>query len=216
MSELHWGSIRKYIRFSMSGKQAMKNSVPSKVLGRPISTLAPEDKILVFCIHNGTKHHWHRLRIICDMARIFKADDTLDWDRLVDRSHSLGIQPALGAGLLLARDLLGATASEAVSGAAQRNARAQKIAREIESAMFEERENPPHAIQFHSVSLKLREKILHRLMCIPHITREILAPSDKEELIVRGRGPAVALLRVVIKPFRLLGKYLALLNKQAG
>ena len=75
--------------------------------GRKVPSLAPEDLVLVLCVH-GTKHIWRRLGWVVDVAETLRAYPEIDWPQMLRAARRLGGERMLLLGLALARDLLGA------------------------------------------------------------------------------------------------------------
>ena len=205
--ELHWGFVRKYIRFGMDVDSVFDGAETTKLLGRPVKTLAPDSRFLIMCAHNGVKHHWHRLRMITDLAMILEKDISLAWPEIVEEGRRLGLLCAIRTGAELARTLLGLELPDEFTTLIEEDNGTTDFTARLKSMMFSERENPPHAFTYHKVSLMLRERFLDRLRFLPHLIKEATFPTDKEERLIPGSGLFVTLGRIVIRPFRLLAKY---------
>ena len=54
-----------------------------------MSSLAPEDNLLLLCMH-GAKHCWSRLERVCDVAELITSHSNLDWVALVSRAKVFG------------------------------------------------------------------------------------------------------------------------------
>ena len=74
--------------------------------GQPTLAFAPEDLMLILCIH-GWKHAWNRLLWITDVARLLRKSTTLDWRSSSERAKASGTEGILVLGALLAQKLFG-------------------------------------------------------------------------------------------------------------
>lgn len=104
--DLHWALMPGFFALPAVAEEIWDRAQPVIVAGRKVLTLAPEDLLLLVCIH-GTKHIWERVGWIRDVASIIESGTHLDWDAIFSRAAQLRIQRALGLGLFLATDLLG-------------------------------------------------------------------------------------------------------------
>ncbi|MBT3275402.1 MAG: nucleotidyltransferase family protein [Spirochaetales bacterium] len=212
--ELHWGFVRKYIRFEIDPEDVINNTETMSFLGRSVHMLDPSNRFLILCVHNGVKHHWHRLRMITDLAILFEKDISQDWQAIIEKGRRLGLLNAMSTGAELAKSLLGIDLPAGFSQLLEDPSPAAGLSEKMRSMMFSERENPPHAFAFNRISLLLRERCNDRLRFLPHILKGIFFPTDKEERLIPGEGLFVILIRNIIRPIRLLAKYVTLLKHQ--
>jgi hypothetical protein len=110
--ELHWAlwadSER---RLGTDGLWA--RATGATIDGHPVRSLSPEDMLLHLAIHRTRSAL--RLRWIVDVAELLRRHGAgLDWDAFIGRARAAGGRTASWMVLSLARDLLGATAPDAV------------------------------------------------------------------------------------------------------
>ena len=67
--------------------------------------LAPEDSLLILCVH-ANKHQWSRLGWICDIAEMLRSHPDLNWPVVMEQARMLRSERMLLLGLLLARESL--------------------------------------------------------------------------------------------------------------
>lgn len=75
------------------------------LLGRAVSTLAPDELLLLLGVH-GAKHCWRELRWIYDLRGLLTRQ-TFDWKQLEARARREGAMRSLSSGLTLAQRLFG-------------------------------------------------------------------------------------------------------------
>ncbi|HEU4751800.1 MAG TPA: nucleotidyltransferase family protein, partial [Armatimonadota bacterium] len=103
--ELHWRFVPDYLHFPLSDDALWSRLQSTPLGGRSVPTLAPEDLLLVLCMH-GLKHFWADLGLVADVAELLRRSPGLDWDALWDRGRRLGCTRVLLLGLHLAAEEL--------------------------------------------------------------------------------------------------------------
>ena len=76
-----------------------------EINNKRISSLSPENMLLVLCIH-ASGHYWDRLSWICDVSELIQSKN-IDWEYTIKKADELGIKRLLWVNLFLAVDLLG-------------------------------------------------------------------------------------------------------------
>jgi hypothetical protein len=104
--EAHWGFTfhDRTFRLTLAHLEPRLHTII--LAGRQVPTFAPEDLLLLLCVH-GMKHHWERLTWVCDLAWLMVATPHLDWQQMMQRAEMLGMQRVLLVGLAMAQTLLG-------------------------------------------------------------------------------------------------------------
>ena len=103
-------------------------------LGGTVRALPPEDLLLVLAFH-GSKHHWERLGLLVDLARLLRRHPGLDWPALRGRAAALRASRRLALGLDLAARLLGAPRPPGTSEGAGAKSGLRALAAPIEAAL---------------------------------------------------------------------------------
>ena len=75
--------------------------------GKKISTLSPEDTLLILTIH-GSKHWWSRLNWLADIAALIQVYPNLDWGWVIEQTDHWQIRRLVFLGLCMAHELLAA------------------------------------------------------------------------------------------------------------
>lgn len=107
MVELHVAVTAQRFRCTFDTASLWERLVPLEVLGRTVPVLAPEDLLVILCVH-GAKHHWERLGWICDVAELIRSQPELDWPRVLQQARQTDSFRMLCLGLQLAQQLLAA------------------------------------------------------------------------------------------------------------
>jgi len=104
--------------------------------GQELPSMPEVDHFVYLCTH-GTRHSWFRLKWVADIAAILRTK-SLDLTAVSTRASDMGLERCLYVGLLLARKLLQAPMSEALSTRALSDA----VARRLERAAHESLSKP--------------------------------------------------------------------------
>ncbi|MCI0580813.1 MAG: nucleotidyltransferase family protein [Chloroflexi bacterium] len=104
--------------------------------GRRVRNLAPEDLLLVLCVH-GAKHRWSLLRWIGDVAALLAVHPALYWDELLDQARQPGLDRMLFLGLRLAQGLLGAELPRSIYLAIESDDQVEQLAAQVSSLLFD-------------------------------------------------------------------------------
>src|ERR1700730_7851855 len=110
--ELHWGIASRFFMFPLDVDRFLGRLVPLDLMGKKVVTPAPEDLLLILCVH-GAKDLWERLEWICGIAELIRAHD-INWEMARQQAKELGAERTLLLGLQLARELFAARLPESV------------------------------------------------------------------------------------------------------
>lgn len=119
-----------------------------------IPTLAPEDLLLVLCVH-GTKHCWMRLSWICDVARLLSTHE-FDWRELWARADRLGYRRMVAVGLLLANREFDVSLPSPIAGAIRDDRPAGTLADSARDRLFQSGDVAPsfgRRFRFHTAAM---------------------------------------------------------------
>ena len=205
--ELHWRFMERSVGFDLPMADVWDRLEQTTFLGRQIRVPAVEDEYLALIVHNGAKHAWQRLRMIADVAVIGTIDSKVT-GRLAERAEAAGVRRVVATGVLLASSLLDARMPE-LDQWAQADRGAVRLCRYYAGEVFRfspdgHRDGLPNTRAY----LAMRERMRDRLRYVPRLVRTVLTPTDREQAIM----PLPAGLRgihVVVRPFRLVWKYLS-------
>jgi hypothetical protein len=132
--DLHWSLAPPYddVRFEEAG--ARERSVRVDIGGRAVTTLGDEDLLVYLCYH-GCKSLWARLGWAADVARLLEVRPGLRGDEALRIADAVGARRMLLVGLLLARDLFGATLRGPLAEAAARDGTAAALAARFDAIL---------------------------------------------------------------------------------
>jgi len=109
--ELQWAAVPYFYAVDLDIDVMLARAGSSIVGGCEMSSLAPEDLLLMLCEH-AAKHLWARLIWIADIAQTMRMQ-TIDYAQVAVRARALGILRMLGISFWLAKNLLQAELPDA-------------------------------------------------------------------------------------------------------
>jgi len=128
--ELHTERTMRYFPRGLPIEEFFARRQYVSVDGHHIPALAIEDELILICIH-GAKHLWERLSMVADVAAYVTRQTSLNWERSFSTARAAGAERMLNTGLLLARNLLGATLPQTVQGRLKSDRSASQLATDI-------------------------------------------------------------------------------------
>ncbi len=134
--EVQWRFISRTFSFPLNLERLWNRLEKVAFAGRTMTTLSPEDLLLVLCVH-GTKHLWRKLKWICDIAELLRVHQQMDWDQIMAQAAELGCERMVLLGLYLAEDLLGATLPEAVERRVHADPVVPALAAQVPDLLFQ-------------------------------------------------------------------------------
>ena len=189
--ELQWGIAPKCFAVDLEMDACWQRAQRSEFGGQPTLAFAPEDLMLILCIH-GWKHSWNRLLWIADVARLLRKSTALDWTTLTARAKASGTEGILLLGALLAQKLFGMTLSNEIADRALSASQITNLA--DESISYMQDLTQPTYTGWHRYMLVARERRIDR---IRHVSRFLLTPGV-------GDWDAVRLPKFVTPLYRLV------------
>ena len=173
---------------------------PVTIAGARTLGLSAGDLLMVLCVH-GWKHLWERLSWIHDVAQLLATHgDALDWEEILGRADSMDATRALITGLVLARDVAGATLPPVVERRIAADPVATSLAEKAIGAIFANGGSAHGLVartRFHMRSRRLRRnRASHVLGLVATVT-----PRD---LIMVRLPPPLFPLHYLLRPVRLI------------
>ena len=163
------------VSFSVSddlGFTDPKNIETIEINNKRISSLSPENMLLVLCIH-ASGHYWERLSWICDVSELIQSKN-IDWEYTIKKAEELGIKRLLWVNLFLAVDLLGSNLPDDISKHLESKT-IQNLGFIVKKRIF-----IPYSDNFFrsaSLRLKIREKRSHQ---IQDVLKIMFLPTNEE------------------------------------
>jgi hypothetical protein len=134
--ELHWRLLPWYFAAPVDSDRLWQNLEPLSLEGTTVRAFAPEDLLLILCIH-GAKHHWVRLSMICDVAELVRVRRCADWGEVLGQARRLGSLRMLCLGLFLAQDLLGEEIPQELRACVRADPVVKRLARRVRDLLFQ-------------------------------------------------------------------------------
>lgn len=200
--ELHHDIRPRYFAFHLDPEQLWTRLERLPLGGREVLNLAPEDLLLMLCVH-GANHCWERLAWICDLAELIRARSDLDWQRLLDEARRSGGERMLLLGLLLARDLLGAALPELITRRIAQDTALPRLLSTTADGLFRPATQPLTASERARFHLRSRERWRDRWQYCLYL---LISPTE-EDWTLQPLPAALSFLYVLSRPLKLLGRY---------
>src|ERR1039458_10511272 len=99
-----WALLPHFYGVDLSVEELMTRAGRTLVGECEMSSLAPEDSLLVLCLH-AAKHLWTRLIWISDIAETLRTQ-TIDYSLAFSQARTLGIARILGVSFWLVKNML--------------------------------------------------------------------------------------------------------------
>ncbi len=129
--DLQWGMAPDWYRFPLNFEGLRERAVRRELAGHDLWQPSSEDMLLLLCGH-ATKHCWSKLGWIADLNEFLgRHGGALDWEFALAEASRIGGRRQLLLGLVLARDVLGASLPEPVEAPIFRDRRLDVLATEV-------------------------------------------------------------------------------------
>jgi len=200
--ELHWGITAHPDPIDFSPDLLWKNLKTLSIAGRTVTTHAPEDLLLILCIHGG-KHRWEYLVWLCDIAELIRSYPTLNWTQVIEDASSVGGKRILLLGVLLARDLLDAELPENLNRTIEADRVLIQLADQVKVWLTRETHVAAEPGEIPRYYVKLRENRADRLRVALTQAKHYLTLTSRDKEVLPGSAP----LQYLVRPFRLVWEY---------
>ena len=201
--ELHWGITTGDGPLQVQPEMLWENVDTLMVGGNAVKIHAPEDLLLILCIHGG-KHRWEHLGWLCDVAEITRCYPKLDWAKLLDRASMLGGRRILFLGLLLARNGLGAALPNSVVRKIEADHIVVELASQVQNWLVSG--TPVGAGDTEHYYMRLSERTADKARVAVNQVKHYLMLTSRYREALPLSGPLSAIL-YLIRPFRLAREY---------
>ena len=200
--ELHWGITTNPDPIDISPDFLWENLRKFTISGRVVTIHAPEDLLLILCVHGG-KHRWEYLLWLCDVAELIRSYPALDWKQAIETASNLRARRILLLGVLLARDALGAELPEWINATIDRDHILNELRDQLRACLARD---APLALQpgeHQRYFMKLREHRSDRFIVAFRQAKYYLGLTERDKEIL----PRSPLFLYYIRPFRLAWEY---------
>jgi hypothetical protein len=199
--EFHTERTFRYHPKPLPLEQLFKRQVRVSIDSNEIPALAPEDELVLICIH-GAKHFWEQLGYIADVAA-FVSNQALDWERVQSAAEEVGGERMLFVGLRMAADLLGASLPESVATRVRSDPAVGRIAGKITRWLPAAGSAPPGLFERAMFRIRMHGGVFSGLA---YLFRLSFSPTE-EDWVEGAENKRHWFLDALGRPFRLARKY---------
>jgi hypothetical protein len=209
--ELHWGFTSKQYSFPLNAEHIWKCLKPVSFNGKQILTFAPEDLLLLLCVHMA-RHStrpvfWIRLQMICDIAELIRANQGMNWTKVMEQAVVLRSERALFFGLLAASDLLGVDLPEQVAHRLHTERTVKLLISQLRERLFSPNdESPWKTVEALVYYLRTRERWLDRIRYLLPTVHQLLTPNAEDRAML-PLPSFLSFLYYILRPVRVLNTY---------
>ncbi|MFI5114669.1 MAG: nucleotidyltransferase family protein [Terriglobales bacterium] len=189
--ELQWRVLPHFYGVDLRIDDLLARSGRAALGGREVPALAPEDLLLVLCLH-AAKHLWMRLIWVCDIAEALR--QPTDYGQVMARACALGITRILGVSFWLADNLLHAPLPQSAQEVIAADPEVPALGREFAARLARGAEYDLESSEYFRLILRLRERRRDRWR---YLWRLVLTPGAGDVAAVRLPEPLFPLYRVV-------------------
>jgi hypothetical protein len=206
--DLHWSVIPARFSFAPVTDAIWRRLERVPLLGCEFLTVAPEDLVMLLCVH-GAKHAWERLSWICDLAELIRARGSMDWDLVIETASRNGGQRILFLGLFMASDLLSAPLPADVFERARADRRVTSLAAKVYANLFRRIDRQSGFFESDMFYLQSMTRVMDRAhLCLDH-----LKPTALEWQLV-PLPHYLSFFYYLLRPIRIINKHWQSLTKR--
>jgi len=199
--EFHTERTFRYHPRPLPLEKIFKRQTRVSIDSNEIPALAPEDELILNCIH-GAKHFWEHLSYVADLAA-FVSNQEFDWKRVESAAEEVGGERMLYLGLRLAADVLGAGLPESVAELVRSNPAVGRLAVQIVHWLPAAGSAPPGIFERGMFRMRMRGGVFSGPA---YLFRLSISPTEEDWL--RGaENKRHWFLDALGRPFRLARKY---------
>ena len=172
--EPHWAFAPRMRAVDLDYEAQFARARRTVLAGTAVSTHAPEDLLLLLCVH-GAKHEWERLGWVRDVAAMLDRSAVLglDVDLAVARAREQGCARLLLVGVEVAHRLLGVALSPNLHQAIQSDGGVAPIADDVTARLFISDRPELTDLWVRSFAFKMHERLANR---VKYVARTLLLP----------------------------------------
>lgn len=178
--EPHWAFAPSTFAVDLDIAGMWDRAATLTIASRTVPCLAPEDTLLVACMH-GTKEKWWHLLWIADLAAFVHRHPNLDWKAFVERASVAGILRMVLLGLGLARTLFAAELPPSIGHSIERDPHCRQLIEATTRSLFDDGYDPGSLFEFSMYHWHVRERAGDR---IRYLLRTITTPQLKHYRMV--------------------------------
>jgi hypothetical protein len=199
--ELHTERTFRYHPRPLSVEKLFQRRARVRFDGRGVPALSTEDELILICIH-GAKHFWERLMWIADVAALVSRQP-VDWEATRLAVREVRAERMLRVGLLLARNVTGASLPAEVLHEIVSDAPAVRIAARIARRLPVVDDEPFGLLERAAFRIRMRGGFPPG---VAYLWRLSVSPTE-EDWVAGAEEKRAGMLDAISRPFRLARKY---------
>jgi len=199
--EIHWELLSKNYAIDWDETNLWSDHETVTINSHPVNILSFHDLILYLCAH-GSKHLFERLEWICDIDRAIRAQKEIDWNTLLEKAKTYGIERMLLLGLSLAHHFFSLPLPHDLSQKIKADQEVEPLIKKIISMHYSEQKQEKSYSTFWLL-WKMRENLSDRLR---FAYRGLFAPKFDDFKFIQ-LPKQLSFLYPLIRPYRLITKY---------
>jgi hypothetical protein len=206
--ELHWAFVDGETSFPVRLEQLQARLQESSIGGSKVLVFAPEDLLLILCVHGAT-HRWDRLEWLCGVVELIRGRG-VQWQEVLDRAAKHRVDKTLLLGLLLGHDLLEAPVSDRIVTRARADHDVVYLSRLVQETLALGEIQPApvgNVIQRDLFRLRLQSTISDRLRYFFYRFTTPGKRDDTRHMVPLGRWSVP--LPTFVRPFLVIGKVIS-------
>jgi hypothetical protein len=201
--EIQWRVLPRFyaVEFSIDG--FFHRALRVDLGGISVRTLAPEDLLLVLCVHTA-KHVWSRLAWLCDIAETMRSQ-SIDYNSAHRTAKRLGIERIVAVNVLLQSQFLDGPLPEAFRRSMENDREIEPLAEMARQVLIGNADYNAQSSDYFGLMVRFRERFRDKFRIL---FRLIFTPGVGEWSTVRLPAWLFPLYRG-IRLFRLMARFLA-------
>lgn len=205
--ELHWRVAPVAVTFPMPMHLLWDRSSPVTLGDVKVRGMSSNDLILVLSVH-GTRHGWSAVEWITGIAEVIRATDDIDWHQVIREAEAFRIARSVRLALALADRLLDAPLPLQVRQWVHESYGLDALVDWVAARLFVPIDDKSPAGQFElfKFEMAVKDSLKERLR---DGWRRIFLPTS-QDWSTAGLPDRLFPLYHVLRPFRLLGRYLGI------
>jgi putative nucleotidyltransferase-like protein len=215
--DLHRGIVPHQFHCSLDFERLWTYRQPVSLIGTTISTLAPEDLLMVLCMQvsrdtwgalfKPCERRYDSLLKFCDIAELLQVSPGMDWDRVLADTRRFGAQRMLLFGLRVASELLGTTLPQVLRSRVQAHPTISGLTAHTRAQLFDEADaSATTSLTPERFHFAIRERWQDKVFPYLYAGALLIVPSEKDRMFLPLPG-YLTILYYVIRPFRALRDY---------
>lgn len=200
--EIQWRVLPRFYSVEFSIENFFQRALRVDLGGSSVRTLAPEDLLLVICVH-AAKHVWSRLSWLCDIAETMRSQP-IDYNSASRTAEELGIEKIVAVNLLLQSQLFGVPVPVPFRKGAENDLEIECLAETARRTLVVSSDYDAQSIDYFRLMIHLRERFRDKFRVL---ARFILTPSAGEWSTIRLPARFFLLYRG-IRVLRLMSRFL--------